>query len=68
MEAPLGVGTSDLNIAEGEVQVHLKYQEVARRTPANQRILHARPPRTECKEHGARVLGWAETSSRFTRV
>ena len=31
-------------------------------------ILHARPPRSDCPEHGPRVvqLPWAEASSRFT--
>ena len=31
-------------------------------------ILHARPPRSDCPEHGPRVgrLPWAEVSSRFT--
>src|SRR5579863_8722294 len=35
-----------------------------------QTILHARPPRAECPEHGARVvkLPWAEPSSRFTAL
>jgi len=35
-----------------------------------QTILHAEPPRTECREHGARVvkLPWAEPSSRFTEL
>jgi transposase len=35
-----------------------------------QTILHARPPRTECGEHGVRVvrLPWAEGSSRFTAL
>ena len=35
-----------------------------------QTILHARPPRTECREHGVRVLKlpWAEPSSRFTAL
>ena len=35
-----------------------------------QTILHARPPRTECQEHGVRVLclPWAEPSSRFTAL
>ena len=35
-----------------------------------QTILHARPPRTECAEHGVRVLKlrWAEPSSRFTAL
>jgi transposase len=35
-----------------------------------QTILHARPPRSECSEHGTRVvnLPWAEPSSRFTRL
>src|SRR5246127_1323486 len=35
-----------------------------------QTILHARPPRSECGEHGARVVKvpWAETSSRFTAL
>lgn len=33
-------------------------------------ILHGRPPRTECEEHGVRVvkLPWAEASSRFTEL
>jgi len=33
-------------------------------------ILHARPPRAECPEHGVRVvkLPWAEASSRFTAL
>ena len=33
-------------------------------------VLHARPPRAECEEHGARVvkLPWAEASSRFTAL
>lgn len=33
-------------------------------------ILHAEPPRTECSEHGVRVvkLPWAEPSSRFTTL
>jgi transposase len=33
-------------------------------------ILHARPPRAECPEHGVRVvkLPWAEPSSRFTAL
>lgn len=33
-------------------------------------ILHAKPPRTECGEHGVRVvrLPWAEPSSRFTAL
>lgn len=33
-------------------------------------ILHARPPRGECPEHGVRVvkLPWAEPSSRFTAL
>jgi transposase len=33
-------------------------------------ILHARPPRAECAEHGVRVvkLPWAEPSSRFTAL
>src|SRR5437773_5211542 len=31
-------------------------------------ILHAKPPRSQCPEHGVRVvkLSWAEASSRFT--
>jgi transposase len=35
-----------------------------------QTILHARPPRIECAEHGVRVvkLPWAEVSSRFTAL
>lgn len=35
-----------------------------------QTILHARPPRAECLEHGVRVvkLPWAEPSSRFTAL
>ncbi|MBM3814497.1 MAG: ISL3 family transposase [Acidimicrobiia bacterium] len=35
-----------------------------------QTILHARPPRSECSEHGVRVvkLAWAEPSSRFTAL
>ncbi len=33
-------------------------------------ILHARPPRSDCAEHGPRVvrLPWAEPSSRFTAL
>jgi transposase len=33
-------------------------------------ILHASPPRTECAEHGVRVvkLPWAESGSRFTEL
>jgi Transposase DDE domain/zinc-finger of transposase IS204/IS1001/IS1096/IS1165 len=33
-------------------------------------ILHARPPHTQCAEHGVRVvkLRWAEPSSRFTAL
>src|SRR5262245_58715257 len=33
-------------------------------------ILQARPPRTECGEHGVRVvkMPWAEPSSRFTAL
>src|SRR5438309_335324 len=33
-------------------------------------ILHASPPRTQCAEHGVRVvkLPWAEPSSRFTEL
>lgn len=33
-------------------------------------ILHARPPRSECRAHGVRVvkLPWAEASSRFTAL
>ena len=33
-------------------------------------ILHARPPRSDCSEHGPRVvrLPWAEASSRFTAL
>jgi transposase len=35
-----------------------------------QTVLHAKPPRTECGEHGVRVikLPWAEPSSRFTAL
>lgn len=35
-----------------------------------QTILHARPPRSQCLEHGARVvkLPWAEPSSHFTQL
>jgi transposase len=35
-----------------------------------QTLLHARPPRAECPEHGVRVvkLPWAEPSSRFTAL
>jgi len=35
-----------------------------------QTILHARPPRTQCAEHGVRVvkLRWAEPTSRFTAL
>lgn len=35
-----------------------------------QTILHARPPRTKCAEHGVRVvkLAWAEPASRFTAL
>lgn len=35
-----------------------------------QTILHAQPPRSECPEHGVRVvkLPWAEPSSRFTAL
>jgi transposase len=35
-----------------------------------QTILHAEPPRSECGEHGVRVvkMPWAETSSRFTAL
>src|SRR5437867_2261371 len=35
-----------------------------------QTILHARPPRAECPQHGVRVvkLPWAEPSSRFTAL
>lgn len=33
-------------------------------------VLHARPPRAECREHGIRVvkLPWAEAASRFTAL
>src|SRR5438270_7793801 len=33
-------------------------------------ILHAEPPRSQCPEHGVRVvkLSWAEASSRFTAL
>ncbi|HBY62188.1 MAG TPA: ISL3 family transposase, partial [Solibacterales bacterium] len=35
-----------------------------------QTILHAAPPRSECREHGIKVvkLPWAEPSSRFTAL
>ena len=35
-----------------------------------QTILHAEPPRSECREHGVRVvkMPWAEPSSRFTAL
>lgn len=35
-----------------------------------QTVLHAQPPRSECGEHGVRVvkLPWAEPSSRFTAL
>jgi transposase len=35
-----------------------------------QTILHAQPPRTQCSQHGVRVvkLAWAEPSSRFTAL
>ena len=35
-----------------------------------QTILHAKPPRIECREHGVRVikLAWAEPASRFTAL
>jgi transposase len=35
-----------------------------------QTILHAKPPRIECSEHGVRVikLAWAEPTSRFTAL
>jgi transposase len=35
-----------------------------------QTILHAKPPRIECSEHGVRVikLAWAEPASRFTAL
>lgn len=35
-----------------------------------QTILHAKPPRVECGEHGVRVikLPWSEPSSRFTAL
>jgi len=35
-----------------------------------QTVLHAKPPRVECPEHGVRVvkLPWAEPSSRFTAL
>jgi transposase len=35
-----------------------------------QTVLHARPPRAECPEHGVRVvkLPWADPSSRFTAL
>jgi transposase len=35
-----------------------------------QTVLHAKPPRVECQEHGVRVvkLPWAEPSSRFTAL
>jgi transposase len=35
-----------------------------------QTIMHAKPPRVECSEHGVRVikLPWAEPSSRFTAL
>jgi transposase len=35
-----------------------------------QTILHAEPPRSECRQHGVRVvkLPWAEPSSRFTAL
>jgi transposase len=35
-----------------------------------QTILHAKPPRVECSEHGVRVikLAWAEPASRFTAL
>jgi transposase len=33
-------------------------------------VLHAKPPRSECEEHGVRVvkLPWAEPGSRFTKA
>src|ERR1700735_2040426 len=33
-------------------------------------ILHAAPPRSQCSEHGVRVVGlpWAEANSRFTAL
>jgi transposase len=33
-------------------------------------MLHARPPRSDCSEHGVRAvkLAWAEASSRFTAL
>jgi transposase len=35
-----------------------------------QTILHAQPPRSQCSQHGVRVvkLPWAEASSRFTAL
>ena len=35
-----------------------------------QTILHAEPPRSECRDHGVKVikLPWAEPSSRFTAL
>ena len=35
-----------------------------------QTIVHAQPPRSECDEHGVRVvkLAWAEATSRFTEL
>ncbi len=60
---------------ECEVECTLHDHQPERRwrhldTCQHQTILHARPPRSDCPEHGPRVveLPWAETSSRFTAL
>ena len=59
IEAPWFVERGELKPDQGEAHIHL-----------HQTVLHAQPPRTECEEHGVRVvrLPWADPSSRFTAL
>jgi transposase len=94
IEAPWYVDRVELQLAEGEVHIHVEHHErVSWQCPEcgtegklydhqpercwrhldtcqYRTILHAKPPRMECSEHGVRVIKmpWAEPSSRFTAL
>jgi transposase len=80
IESPWFVDSVDLKLEVGEIHVYLRHDDridwacpecgTACKLYDHQPERHAEPPRSECRDHGVKVvkLPWAEPSSRFTAL